>query len=676
MDFNSPGIQHLACTFIKSVVNSGHYDIDALEDLPSITITALTGRPLQVRGKTNEECLAELNYLLTKPHPDSLLSKRLADNCRIICKAMLLGKECEPLLQLSVLCSVNFGLADFISNHLYYTTNKLNVLVASALGIDLLTLEAAILAISKTGLFPQACNEVIGILHLPKTLVNNVANIDAKNFKELVSGCFEVLPKSELSLTDYPHINLDFLTEFMKLAASQRLRGVNIFLFGPSGTGKTQLSMLLAQSSRCNLMTVKAQGNKYSTKVDELTSDLNSASLRLQYLGLLEAMLANEPKTMLLIDECEDVFYEYLSGKKISKDRLHHILTNNLIPTIWITNHPEVLPESCIRRFTYSLQVPTGSAAQKTAIVTKPLKGLKISSEFKLLLGSIEDLAIGHVAQAANVAKLLKLKGNDAEECVFEHITNTLDACGIVTSVQTYHSETEFNPDYINIKGDDKSNIKSIKSLTKAVKQFSGVRCMLSGVPGSGKSGLVHYLADELQQELIVIQPADILDKYVGGSEKRIKSLFEQAHQQNKMILIDECDSVLRSRKELNNQWERSVVNQLLLSLERCTQTTFLCSNFNGELDSALNRRIDYKVQLDYLTPEQTVKIYEENFGKCTMKIRNKLRKLTKVTPGDIAIVSRRNSFSKDPLSDTENLEILTTESNRKQQNQSIGFVH
>jgi len=671
MDFNSPGIQHLACTFIKSVVNSGHYDIDALEDVPSITITALTGRPLQVKGKTNDECLTELNYLLKKPQPDSLLKERLADNCRIICKAMALNKECEPLLQLSVLCSVNFGLADFISNHLYYTTNKLNVLVASALGIDLLTLETATLAISKTGMFPQACNEVIGILHLPKTLVNNVVNIDAKNFKELVSGCFEVLPKSELSLTDFPHLNLEYLTEFMKQAIRQKIHGVNILIYGDSGVGKTELTKVLAHYCKSSLMAVTAQGEAYQVKQDELTSELNAATLRLQYHGLLQSILVNETRSLLLIDECENLFFAHLGEKKISKDRLHQVLSGNALPTIWITNHIDQIEDSCIRRFSYILEVTTPPAAIKKQILSKPLKNLRITPAFKEVLSQIDDLAPAHVAQAANVARLINITGKKAESCIEEHIEQTLTACGLQASKPRYQAELPFDKKYINLKGD----MNNIDALIKAVTHFDGARALLFGEPGTGKTALVNHLAECLEQELITVKCSDVLGKYVGESEQNIARIFRQAQQQNAILFIDEVDSLLSSRALLTNQFERQLVNQILVEIENSELTIFAATNYAKNLDKALLRRFDFKLTLDYLNQQQALKLYQEVVGKADTEQRFKLKQLARLTPAEFALIARRNRLNRKPLPHNQVIQILKEENDRKQQNQSIGFI-
>lgn len=671
MQFNSPGIQSLACHFVKEVINSGHYEVDALEEIAQVTITALTGKSLQTKGKTDDECFSELNNLLSKPLPNDLLNNRMVNNCRIICKALALGEECEPLVRLSVLCSINFGLADFISNHLYYTTNKLNLLISSALNMGLLEIETATLAISNTGLFPHPCNEVIGILHLPKALVDNVVSHDASNFKELVSGCFEVLPRSELSLNDYPHINLSYLTEFMKQAVKKKTRGVNILIYGESGVGKTELSKVLAHYCKSSLMAVKAQGEMYQVKMDELTSELNSATLRLQYHALLQTMLTSEPNSILVIDECEDVFFAYFGEKKVSKDRLHQVLTSNSLITIWITNHIDQIENSCIRRFSYVLEATTPPAAIKKQILSKPLKHLRVTPAFKGSLSLIEDLTPAHVAQAANVARLINITGKKAERCIEEHIDQTLTACGLTMIKPRYQAEIPFDKRFLNLKGD----MTSIDELIKAVTTFDGTRALLFGVPGTGKTALVNHLAETLEQELFTVKCSDVLSMWQGESTKNVAKIFKEAHQQNSILFLDEVDSLLSSRDSLSSISCRQLVNEFLQQIQESELTIFAATNSSQMLDKAVLRRFDFKLILDYLNQQQVLKLYQEVVGCISVTERQALMKMNYLTGGDFAIVARRNRLSRKPLTHVQNIQLLQEENDRKDIPQSIGFV-
>jgi SpoVK/Ycf46/Vps4 family AAA+-type ATPase len=672
MQFNSSGVQRLACDFVTEVINSGHYEAEALEEIPQVTITALTGKTLQTRDKTDNECLAELNNLLKRPEPNEQLNERLANNCRIICKAMALNRECEPLIQLSVLCTINFGLADFISNHLYYTTNKLNVLLASALGIDLLTLETATLAISKTGLFPQTCNEVIAILHLPKALVDNVVSLDARNFKELVAGCFEVLPKSELSLNDYPHLNLEYLTVFMKQAVKQKSPSINVLLYGETGVGKTELSKLLAQHCNSSLMTVKAQGDIYQVTKDELTSELNTATLRIQHYGLLQAMLANESRSLLLIDECEDIFETPFRGHKVSKERLNQVLNNNIVGTIWICNDISNIEPSCLRRFSYVLQVQTPPAAIKKKILSKPLKHLRVSPEFKESLSQIEGLAPAHVTQAANVARLINITGKKAERCIEEHISQNLSACGFDEYKQEYKPQIPFSTDFLNIQGGN----QAIKQIAKAVNGNSDLRVLLTGPSGVGKTAVVNHLAEQANKELITVRCSDVLDKYVGSSEKNIARLFRESEEKGAILFFDEVDSLLINRSSLTQSWEIQQVNELLTQIEYFSNPFFAATNFSSRLDAAVNRRFDFKLCFEYMTSPQVLKLYNSFLVKsdCSIEIKAELLKMKHLAPGDFAILARRQKICKT-LSQEQHRHTLKSENAGKHQSPLIGFI-
>lgn len=672
LPFNQPGIQRLACDFVQDIINSVHYDIDTLESVPSVSVAALTGASFHAKNKSSNECLDELNCLLDKPESNALLDVRLMNNCRIICKALKLGDECVPLLHLSVLCSINFGLAEFLSEHLYYSSNKLTLLVASALNMGSLEIEVATLSISNTGLFVNETNDVLAILHLPQALVHNVIHIDANNFKALINGCFEILPKSELSLNDYPHLNLNYLTKLMKQVVKQKVSGINILMYGESGVGKTELGKVLAHHCRSSLLTVKAEGRMYQIKKDELTSELSAATLRLQYHGLLQTMLVDESRSLLLIDECEHIFEPPFRGQKISKDRLHQVLSSNSIPTLWICNDISEIEPSCLRRFSYILEVPTPPATIKKKILSKPLKNLRISAEFKDSISQINDLAPAHVAQAANVARLINLSGKKAEQCIEEHIEQTLTASGLTLSTPRYQAEIPFEKQFINLKGD----MNSIDELIKAVTHFDGTRALLFGVPGTGKSLLVNYLAEHLEQELITIKCSDVLGKYVGESEKNVARIFKQAHQQNAMLFLDEVDSLLSTRESLSNQFERQLVNEFLQQIERSELTVFAATNHAQMLDKAVLRRFDFKLTLDYLNQQQVLKLYQNVVGEISTTEQQALIKMTYLTGGDFAIVARRNRLSRKPLTHVQNIQLLQEENNRKQAHQSIGFVH
>nr|MDC2854660.1 ATP-binding protein [Ningiella sp. W23] len=108
-----------------------------------------------------------------------------------------------------------------------------------------------------------------------------------------------------------------------------------------------------------------------------------------------------------------------------------------------------------------------------------------------------------------------------------------------------------------------------------------------------------------------------------GESEQNIKNLFIQATEEGAAIFIDEADSLFSSREGATNSWEVQSVNQLLCNLEMFELPFFAATNFKKRLDKALLRRCDFKLELDYLTPEQVSRMILKLTGKKTwLKVR------------------------------------------------------
>jgi transitional endoplasmic reticulum ATPase len=65
-------------------------------------------------------------------------------------------------------------------------------------------------------------------------------------------------------------------------------------------------------------------------------------------------------------------------------------------------------------------------------------------------------------------------------------------------------------------------------------------------------------------------------------------------------------------------------------------------TNFNKKLDHAVARRFDFKIKLDYLKPEQSIKMFKQLTPQITQKTKGKLEKLVNLTPGDFFVVARK----------------------------------
>jgi transitional endoplasmic reticulum ATPase len=140
----------------------------------------------------------------------------------------------------------------------------------------------------------------------------------------------------------------------------------------------------------------------------------------------------------------------------------------------------------------------------------------------------------------------------------------------------------------------------------------------LYGPPGTGKSLLAKAIANECGINLISVKGPEILSKWVGESEERIRFLFAKAREVAPCVLLfDEIDAIARSRSEHTGQYVDKVLNQILCEMDEIQSSRYVfvvaVTNTPEVIDPALIRsgRFDYKIHV----PLPDKKAREEIFG-------------------------------------------------------------
>ena len=128
---------------------------------------------------------------------------------------------------------------------------------------------------------------------------------------------------------------------------------------------------------------------------------------------------------------------------------------------------------------------------------------------------------------------------------------------------------------------------------------------LLYGPPGTGKTLIAKAVASESGAHFISIAGPEVISKYYGESEQRLREVFEEARENSpSIIFIDELDSIAPRREEVTGEVERRVVAQLLTMMdgleERGQVVVIGATNRVDAIDAALRRpgRFDREIEI------------------------------------------------------------------------------
>ena len=480
--------------------------------------------------------------------------------------------------------------------------------------------------------------------------LDNLLNLD-EDISVMIKDSIKPCTSSDLTLKDYKHLNNDIniLLPYLQNALASNKKGVNILLYGLPGTGKTELTKVVAKKLKTKLFEVS-----YTDKDDKPID----GDKRLNAYKSAQALLSNE-KAILMYDEAEDIFQStdggmfsmFIGAAQRQKDKawINRVLETNDIPTIWITNNIYSIDNALVRRFDMSIEIPIPNKSKRQNIIRNYSKDLLDEPTIELLAKN-ENIAPALITSAAKVISSIETKDSAKD---FTHLlNNTLKAQGYST-IQNKDTPTgTYNPNYIHTSTD-------LSKLTQGIKQTKNARLCLYGAPGTGKSAFGKYIAEELDKPLLIKKGSDLICKYVGGTEKNIAAAFAEAKDENAVLVFDEVDSFLADRTQAKQSWEVTQVNEMLVQMENFEGVFIATTNLMDNLDKASLRRFDLKLEFKYLQFKQAWKMFKEfseklKLGKIDKDLKEKVKYLKELTPGDFAAVLRQNKFR--PIEDTEDL--------------------
>ena len=164
---------------------------------------------------------------------------------------------------------------------------------------------------------------------------------------------------------------------------------------------------------------------------------------------------------------------------------------------------------------------------------------------------------------------------------------------------------------------------------------------LLHGPPGTGKTLLAKAVANETESNFILLNGPEIMSKFYGESEKRVREIFDEAEKNApSIIFIDEIDAIAPKREDVQGEVERRVVSQLLTMMDglksRGKVVVIGATNRPNSLDPALRRpgRFDREVEISVPDKAGRLSVLKIHTRNMPLTKEVDLDKLASVTHG------------------------------------------
>lgn len=180
---------------------------------------------------------------------------------------------------------------------------------------------------------------------------------------------------------------------------------------------------------------------------------------------------------------------------------------------------------------------------------------------------------------------------------------------------------------------------------------------LLHGPPGTGKTLLAKAVANESEATFILLNGPEVMSKFYGESEKKIRDIFEEAEKTAPTIIfIDEIDAIAPKREEVMGEVERRVVSQLLTAMDglksRGKVIVIAATNRVNAIDPALRRpgRFDREIEINVPSKEGRLAILKIHTRGMPFSKDVKLEEIASITHGfvgaDLEALAKESAMS------------------------------
>jgi DNA polymerase III delta prime subunit len=148
-----------------------------------------------------------------------------------------------------------------------------------------------------------------------------------------------------------------------------------------------------------------------------------------------------------------------------------------------------------------------------------------------------------------------------------------------------------------------------------------GITVLFAGESGTGKTMAAEVIANELGLDLYQIDLSAVVSKYIGETEKNLRSLFDAAEGGGVILCFNEADALFGKRSEVKDSHDRYAnieINYLLQRMEAYRGLAILTTNMKNALDQAFLRRLRFIVDFPFPAQRERENIWRKVFPSTT----------------------------------------------------------
>lgn len=376
-----------------------------------------------------------------------------------------------------------------------------------------------------------------------------------------------------------------------------------VMLWGGCGSGKKHLLTTVAHRQKRSIVFYDLSGNyEPEAGIEPLKSELRYV--------IRECVLFGH---MLAVTSFGELAKKHQEELAVWLDTAAH----SRVSEIFILNRTEDYRNyvSCV----FDIELKPLDAPQRIELWKYFLEGKEVEDGLnREALANTFQITPGQMEAAVRQAELMG-GGRFSEKLLYQ-------ACYIQLSHGLEEKAARIKPAFqwedLKLAAEDKEVLRDVCSCVrnrhtvlnkwkfeKVVPYGGGITVLFSGPPGTGKTMAAQVIAAELHMELYKIDLSQVIDKYVGETEKNIRHIFEQAKKSNSVLFFDEADSIFNKRLEASGANERfaNIESSLLLQcIEEYSGITILATNNFSSIDGAFIRR--FKYYLLFKEPDEQIR--------------------------------------------------------------------